>query len=286
MNDNYYKIMALKGADGLKSIVRKWENLSNNIKHSSAGNLNILPDMLWFSNRGINKTEILRLLSEYLSDEGNIMTLSGDVKFIEFYLGCNKAENNEFSELKRFIQTLKTAAGFRDSFKGIVYIDITEWVNDFDNKRFTAFLEYLATNTNDWLLILNIDADIKDTNDIEALLSSYLRIEKITLKIPETRHLVEDACEIIESFNFSVDDSGKSVLEKSINKLRKHQNFDGFKTVENICKDIIYNTLSKKSIRSYTLSEADLSDFGPESNYIKRMTSNEKKSNNIGFQGE
>ena len=151
----------------------------------------ILPDMLWVAQSGVGKTNLLKLMAEYLSSQNNLMEFYGDVKFFEFLL--NYCPPNEyFSELQRLIDEIDNAAGFRNEFKGIVHIDINEWLDHFEEKHFVSLMEYLSSNSDKWLIVLSVYSDKKDKiHNLNAFLSMYLRIEKITLSFPKTEDLFE-----------------------------------------------------------------------------------------------
>ncbi len=285
MNEFYNEIMDLKGFDSFKKMIKKWETLSNNLQTSKAGNINILPDLLWVSKRGINKSELLHLLAGYLIGTGNLMKFYGEHKYIEFHLAYFGNEDRDFSELNRFINNLNNAAGFRNEFKGIVYIDISEWVDHLSSRNFTDFMEYLATNTVDWLVILNIDEDDnKKIDEVESTLSVYLRIEKLKIDLPKTKDLVDYAVELLAGYDFFVDESGQNLLKESIDLMRKSKFFDGFNSINHLCSDIIYASLSVRSGYAFVLNSENMADFSPDSPYVKRIIANfEKRRNVIGF---
>lgn len=110
----------------------------------------------------------------------NLMEFYGDVKFFEFLLNyCHP--NEYFSELQRLIDKIDNAAGFRNEFKGIVHIDINEWIDHFEKKHFVSLMECLSSNSNKWLIVLSVYSDKKEKiHNLNAFLSLYLRIEKIT----------------------------------------------------------------------------------------------------------
>ena len=104
---------------------------------------------------GNGRTTMLQLLSEYLTEKNDLMDFYGDVKYLEFMLNyCPSGEH--FSELQRLMNEIDNAAGFRYEYRGIVYIDIDEWIGHFEEKHFVSFMEYLSDNSDSWLVVLSV----------------------------------------------------------------------------------------------------------------------------------
>ncbi len=283
MNLWYEKIMELKEADEFKQIVRKWETLSINMKKSSLKTAVILPDMLLVAKSGVGKTKVLSLMSEYLASKGNLMDFYGDVKFFEFSMGyC--APDTTFTELTRLIDEVNSAAGFRNEFRGIIRIDIDEWLYHFEEKYFADFCEYLAANSEKWLIVLSVYTDEEAVlHKLEAFLSMYLRLERVTLSLPKTEELFDYIEEKLALYGLSLAEDGRALLFKTIETLRESKYFDGFKSVRMICQDIAYEVFSQEDFRDYVLTAQDLKGFAYDSEYVNKTVVNMEKLSKIGF---
>lgn len=102
INQFYTEIMNLKEAEEFKRVIKRWHILSENMRTKPMNAPIILPDMLWVAQSGVGKTNLLKLMAEYLSSQNNLMEFYGDVKFFEFLLNyCSP--NDYFSELQRLI---------------------------------------------------------------------------------------------------------------------------------------------------------------------------------------
>lgn len=283
MNQFYEKIMGLKEADEFKKIVKRWEVLSENIKTRPTNAPVILPDMLWIAKSGVGKTNLLKLSSEYLASKRNLMEFYGDVKFFEFLLGYCPPHQN-FTEIKRLIDEVYNAAGFRSEYKGIIYIDINEWLDHYEEPHFVSVMEYLSANSDNWLVVLSIDSN--DTNKIHnltAFLSMYLRIETVTLSLPKTEDLFGYIEETLCNYGLSLQQDAKDLLFDTIETIRNNRYFDGFKTIKMLCHDIVYCIFSNESVVLTSLTAEMLSDFSANSEYVKRTVSNIEKVNQIGL---
>ena len=282
-NKYYDKIMTLDGIDDFKKIVEKWSNLSSNITKYPTPAPVLLPDMLWVASSGAGKTNLLRLMSEFLYSQGNLMDFYGDVKFFEFYMEyC--PPRSPFTEIRRLIDNVSDAAGFRNEYKGIIYIDVSEWVNHFEEKHFISFMEYIAANSKNWLIVLAVNpVDEVSIKNFEAFVSMYLRIEKVVLTVPEAESLALYAENLLKDYDLTLVADAKEVLINSINELRKNKYFDGYKTVIMLCQDIIYSVFSRPTNRTTLLNAQDIAEFSQESEYIKKTVKNIEKVRLIGL---
>jgi len=283
MNQFYKEIMNLKGAEEFKSVIKRWHILSKNMRTKPMNAPIILPDMLWIARSGVGKTSLLKLMAEYLSCQKNLMEFYGDVKYFEFLLNyCSP--NEYFSELQRLMDEIDNAAGFRNEFKGIVHIDINEWIDHFEEKHFVSLMEYLSSNSANWLIVLSVYSDKKDKiHNLNAFLSMYLRIEKINLTFPKTEDLFDFIEEMLNQYSLTLKDDAKKLLYDTIEKLRNNKYFDGFKTIILLCQDIVYDVFSNENIEELSLSADMLSKFSADSDYVKKMVANIKRVNQIGL---
>lgn len=283
MNQFYKAIMELKEAEEFKKVIMRWHTLSENMRTRPLKAPIILPDMLWVAKSGVGKTNLLNLMAEYLSQQDNLMEFYGDVKYFEFLLGyCNP--NERFTELHRLIDEINDAAGFRNEFKGIVHIDIKEWINHFEERHFVSLMEYLSANSDNWLIVLSVDSDNQSKiHNLTAFLSMYLRIERVTLSFPKTEDLFGGIEDMLKQYGLTLQDDAKKLLFGTIEKLRNNKYFDGFRTIIKLCQDIVYDVYSNESVETLALSAQMLEKFSADSAYVKKMIANIERVNRIGL---
>ena len=155
MNTYYDKLMEINGADELKELVKRWEILSCNLSKRTFDVPVFLPDLFMYTRPGYGNTKLISLIAEYLDSKQNLMSFYGDVKFFEFKLEyCSPGSN--FSELYRLMESIQTAAGFRNEYKGVIRINVDDWVGHHKEKHFLDFLQFLQINTSHWFVILTI----------------------------------------------------------------------------------------------------------------------------------
>ena len=282
-NQIYNKILSQNGLTEFKSLIEKWEKLSENLSDKPSGVPIILPDLFLVSRSGTGRTHFLRLLSEYLESKPNLMDFYGDVKYFEFMLNyC--APNEYFSEIQRFMTEINNAAGFRSEYRGIVYVDVDEWREHFEEKHFVSFMEYLSDNSDDWLVVLSVSDDKQELiQQMEAFVSAYIRIERITIEPPTVQELTQYAKKLLEGYGITLISQTEKLLSGSIGELCNNKYFDGYKTVKMLCEDIAYSLYTDGFRKDKGLIPSDLSKFAKDSEYIQRMFVKIEKINRIGF---
>ncbi len=278
----YQKISELGEARDFKRVLDKWDVLSDRIG-VGAKFPTVLPDLLWIAKSGIGKTNLLKLLSEYLYECGNLMEFQGNVKYLEFMLDYCPPDR-PFGEIGRMACEVANAAGCRSHYKGIVSIDIEEWLGHCEEKNFITFLEYLSDNSDDWLIIFSVASDDeRDIRRLESILTMYFRLEKSVLCLPDTDALLRFVCERLALYDLMLDSSAEKTVSAVINILRGNKYFDGYKTLISLCRDIVYEIYSGEQPPERTVSAAALAHFAPDSAYISRVTWNAKNKSRIGF---
>ena len=283
MNQNYNEIMNLLGADEIKDLVKKWEVLSENISDINSRPSIILPDLLWVMNSGVGRTRILNLLAEYLNSKRNLVDFYGDTKCFEFLLNYCYPEQ-PFEELQRFMDAVQNAAGFRSEFRGIVCIDIDEWIEHYEEKHFVSFLELLACHREDWLIVLSIQENVeKLIMKLHSYLSAYLRLERINLGMPNNEEIIQYVCDKLAIHGLSMSHDNMEKLNLTIEKIRESVLFDGFKTLNMLYQDIAYEHFCESGAGKGEIGDNTIAKFTVDSEYVKKLICTDEKTHTIGF---
>lgn len=284
MNRNYDKIMNLHGVEEIKQLVKKWDVLSGNISNTFSKSGIVLPDLFWVINSGVGRTKMLNLLAEYLYSKGNLIDFYGNQKYFEFLLNyCPK--DQEFHEIQRLMETSKNAAGFRNEFRGIVCVDIDEWIEHYREKHFIAFLEMLASKSKDWLIVLCVQEYNEDKiRALYAHLSMYLRLERVNLKMPSSEELLEYVKQKLSEHELYISEKDQEKMFLTIEKLRTSEQFDGFKTLIMLCQDIVYEHFCEEDAVKGEISEKVMDKFTVDSDYVKKLLYTFEKKYQIGFE--
>ena len=239
-------------------------------------------DIFLVSSSVTGRSHMLGLLSEYLSEKDNLMSFYGDVRYFEFKLNYCKSDER-FTEIQRLMTEVISAAGFRNEYKGIIYIDIDEWVGHCHEKHFIDFLEYLSDNSDNWLVVLSVNAKSEEkVEEMLGVVTSFLRIECIKIEAPTSIDLADYLCQCMSAYNISVDAGAREILFKTVETLSQAKYFDGYKTVKMLAQDIVYNVLAERKDVT-VISEADVLQFSNESEYVKRYVKKIERTRHIGF---
>ena len=273
--------MELYGADEFKEKVRQLRVFQRNRIKYSAMDIRI-PNYLWIARRGGGVSTCINAFAEYLYAE-KIIEFNGVVKYFEFKLGYT-APGVFFSELTRLNNTIEEIAGFHRYFKGLACIHIDEWQNCVNEDNFYKVLDYIALKNDKVKTVFSIDTDDKRViESVESSISSRLRVETVTFRFPEINELIDYIeAEYFNRQGFSLTEDARNLLGESIGAIATGKHFNGFATVKQLAKDILYHLLIS-DIRDPNISEDMLSRFSKDSAHIKRLKSFVDVKSAIGF---
>jgi hypothetical protein len=289
MNDREIKInhfetiMELKGAEELKETVKRMSVFLNNKKTYSIKNIKI-PNFLWAVKRGGGVTTMLNAFTEYLYSMEAI-EFTGTAKYIEFNLEYI-APVDYFFELSRLDKTIADFAGYTPFYKGIICIDIDNWIERLGEDHFTKTLHYIASNNDKLLAVFCIHTDKKRIFEVvDSFLSSYLPIQSLTLRFPNADELVEllESWYIQECFSFT--ENARVLLRETIVELAAEKNFNGFKTILQLAHNILWQVMTTELSNDKNISAEMLLRFGygKDSTYVKRAKTRLNTTGTIGF---
>ncbi len=281
--ESYYnKIQSLHGLSEVKETIAKWNTILTNLKNKKEKTATLLPNLFLNSKQGAGKSYFIELLSEYLY-QTKAISFYGDVRFFEFYLEYIPP-NAEMSEINRFSIELRNAAGFRSEYKGVVAIDISEWANHSKEDHFILFLEYLSIIDANVCIVFMANNLMEDKiASVEKVLNSFCRIRTVDFLYPPKEGFVDFCKKQIEDYSLTLDDSGYLLLCDSIERLMKSEYFGGYKTINRLCLDIVFE-LSSKEVADGVLTAAHLVDFKSDSPFIEKLCAARELSR-IGFGG-
>ena len=240
-----------------------------------------LPHFLWVARRGGGVSTLANAFAEYLY-AAEAIEFCGNRKYFEHKLRYNAPEEF-FSELTRLNNALLDAAGHHRDFKGVVCIDINEWMEHTSETHFSDFLDYVASNSDKTLTIFYIHTDDRDIiENIELALLSRMRLESVVLNFPNAKELagfVEN--KLFNSEGFLLTKDAQVLLAQSIDKITAGKQFYGFKTLEQMAEYIS---------RSAHMSDLDGNEISADAlscsikTYVERFTKPlVGTKNNIGF---
>lgn len=286
MENQYYydQIMQLYGLSEMKNVVKKWRNVSRNLIFANDMPV-ILPNLLWVTKPGIGKSHFIRLLGEYLS-AAKLMSFYGNVKSLEFSLDYCPDES-DFSELRRLMRELDAATGYRGVFKGVLSIELDHWVDHFGSQHFKRLMTYLSGMDNTICIIFVIEnADAKTCAELERVLAQYVRIDKVESDYPSVDDFLAYVIGWLASYEFKLEDDAVILLRSSIEFLRSNECFDGFKTLNLMCEDVVFEICAADDFdHDRVLSARELQAYSSSGVFVNRLKEMMHK-RRIGFEME
>ena len=283
-NRYYDQIMELNGMEDMKEEIRHWEILAENIGQFPPEQEILLPDYFWIAQAGSGKSMLLNLMANYL-EEREIMSFTGNKKVIEFELGyCPKGE--PFRELSRLIERISYEAGYRQRFRGILAVHISAWAGHMHEKYMYSFLEFLAENTKDWLIVLIADVDEEQARIMKKQIAYHLRIKTVEIWLPQADVLygyLEKKC---KAYGIQIDEEAGKILKDTIHALKDSSHFEGYNTLNLMAQEMIYELYSQRRLVSKVITGEMLSAYGADGDYTKNYMETVSKKQKIGFSYE
>lgn len=281
MNRYYEEILSLPEKGTIGNVLAKWEQLHERMQEGRVKTRHLLPEIFLLGAPGIGRSHLLSLIAGYL-DDTKLLEFLGERKFFEFRPEyCSERE--EFPELNRFVNKLAEAAGFRNEYKGIICIELDEWVEHYKEKYFTVFIEYLEEHCDNWLLVFSVNRADTSVEELFAYLSMYFRLDKVELSMPTGEAYIEYLEEFLGEQGFALAKAAKEVLLKSVEELKKSPLFDGYKSINRLGLDIAYEMYTRDEFEAGIVQARDIMMFAADGEYIRTMVRNYEKKRQIGF---
>ncbi len=277
--DKYLQAIGdFSGAEELYGLLSRWDRLSERnrsgeIKEFVSGAIyDVFPDMFWVAPPGGGKTELLHLMAGHL-EAADEFVFEGNEKFLEVFPEFTEsAADLNSNEIKRIRTEIDRAAGFLPEFRGIVHIELDDWVGHEYDRRFRALLEYLSDHGDEWLIVLSVTGKPEESvRKTEAVCRAYLRLERVDLHYPNDLEMIGQITRYLARFKLVLSQDAEDLLLQTVRTLRGNEYFDGMKTVRMLSKDIVYRYLSGPEEPSGEITAEDLREFSCDGEYVKRQ---------------
>jgi len=276
-NAYYDQIMTLNGLNGFKDVIERWQRFSDNIEKFKAKKGLVIPDLLWVSDNGIDRTGLLKLLAGYLDAAGNLVDFYGTVKYFEYYLEYVPDKNN-FHEIQKIAEKIRDAAGFRSEYRGILSIELDEWVGHFYEENFINILKYLSSMEDDIVFIFNIRNYNKEAiEQLMQLLVLFFRIEVIEMNLPDSEELGAYIKTEISEYGLNLDSEAEDMVVNTVNRLRQDQYFAGYEILDRLAEDIVYAVYTSTPPYDGIVTKGMISAFDPDGMYVSELIQNNMK---------
>lgn len=275
MSENFYydQIMALNGLDNFKELIDRWQSVSDNSTRFNSKMGLVVPDLVWVSDNGIDRTNLLKLLTGYLDACDNLIDFYGNVKYFEYYLEYTDDKNNH--EIQKIAEKIRDAAGFRSEYKGLLSIELDEWAGHFQEDTFINIMKYLSSMEDDIMFIFNIhNYNPKAVQQLLDILVLFFRIEVIDMKLPDSTELGNYVCREISEYGLNLDEEASEMVIATVNKLREDQYFAGYQMLDRLACDIVYSVFTSSPPYDGIVTKGMISAFAPSGIYVSELIQN------------
>jgi hypothetical protein len=197
------------------------------------------PHFLWLVKRGGGVTTMLDMLAQAL-EESRGLEFCGDVRFIEFSVDYIPPESF-LSELKRLNDAMMRSVGRRHEFKGILCVNLDNWVGHENEGHFETLLDFLAYKQDKLMLVFTLHSANKATaKKFEAAVAMKMCIETVEIDFPKPDKLASHIEEhYIKPQGFAFSSGAQELVAKYIDKISASERFAGFKTAKRLTENIL-----------------------------------------------
>ena len=249
------KIDDLIGMDNLLKWIKEIEKVAESFSEITL-KTNVIKNISYLIsiNRGNGLSTVLQIMAETLKKSG-LVEFSGRQDFIEFKLeySDNPDDFNSFGNMLREISHNQVS---RDGFKGIVSIDVEEWLDHLSDKRIDQLLKFVWDTREDIIFVFTVP--FVDNTVLDKL---YDRIDDvISARIMKFAPLSDEQYfaflgKIFEQYNIGLEKAAYNSFVTKITLEKNDGKFYGFNTVRKIANEILYSVIADAAKNDKELSD-------------------------------
>lgn len=251
------KINALIGADEFKKLAEEMVQIAPSIIRSKTFNIFTYQSYLFSINDGYGLTTCLQDLAELVGALRIKPVEQGNRAVTEIKLAPPKGESTEpFSDVLQ-----KLDSNFKGTLQ-VLCIDISEWINDTNTKKFKEFLMQIERNMNNFIIVFRIPfVDKEVLEQIRCSLSDIMFVRTVSFAPMSADELQTWAEKELEIYNFTVEKDAWKYFQERISEEKSDGRFYGLNTVKKVVRELLYK-VHLKNVReekaNSVISEADM----------------------------
>lgn len=246
-----------KKEDGLVDLMKEWKALGRSLRERNLRGRPILPVYWWQAHPGFDLDNALALSSRLLAEQG-LWDFQGTQPYIPVKLYYSETARHEFPALARLRHTLQAAAGYRPCFRGLLCVDISDWIGRYAELRFEHFLEFIADQRQNLVVVLLIvPAPGEILDDFTAFVRSRLRIRPLVVNslAPDDKAIVVQ--ELLRAQGFHLDKGAWRQLKQELNEAAF---WDSAQALSRLAEELIYSRFSGEDPGGCRIKAADVQD--------------------------
>lgn len=235
----------LIGMESLKKWIEEIEKMTGSFKDLAA-RTNIIKNFAYIVsiNRGNGLTTALKLMAQTLKKSGLV-----EIDAKRPYVECKfilPREPDDMMPINSIDRIIHAAASSGDVYKGIMAVDIEEWIDNLYDRRFEMLLNLVWENRNNIIFVFTVP--FVDNTTIEKI---YCRIDdvisaRVMKFVPFTdEQYFKYFAKMFEEYNITVEDSAYNAFVTKIIAERNDGKFYGFNTVKKIFGELMYGVIAE-----------------------------------------
>jgi hypothetical protein len=218
----------------------------------------------------------MNALCDELEDAGCI-SFTGERRWLNFRL--DYPENQDFSSFSLMLQCLHRFSGYRNSFGGVVRIDLTDWTDHTDDPKLSAVFAYVHDYSDSVFFILSVTTDEPACADaLKKEANKWMHTVTADASCPSVETLARHISDKLGAFGCRLTDEADDLLRSSISALSSQKHFAGMRQIESLGDAIL---MEIGDIKEITVDH--LAPFAPDSDWITACMDAEEIT--IGFTG-
>lgn len=251
----------LIGLEPLKKWIKETETIASKYKEIAISS-KILNNSVYLMsiNRGNGLTTVLELMSQTLK-KTELVGFAGKRDYIEWNLGYND-NPNDFSSFEGLLHILNKCE-LGGKFKGIISLNIEEWIDHLTDKKFEKILDFMWNNKDDMLFVFTIpyvEDDILEK--VAGRIDDIISVRTMKFVPPSDEQYFTYFAELFKKYEVELEEGAFSAFIAKITSEKNDGRFYGFNTVKKIANEMLYKLIVKAAKNETEIpNKIGVSDF-------------------------
>lgn len=210
-------------------------------------------------------------------EENDLVRFTGERRWLNFRLTVSQGSG--FESFERMLVSMRRSAGYSNRFRGVVRVDVTEWVDSAHDERMQALFAYIHDHSDEIFFIITVTSDDPDrAQTFRKALERWVYAAFALVKPYDTGKLVSFVEDRLAARGQKLSDAAIGVLKMTIDMLASQDDFAGIREIESLVGAISVSVGTQELI---TLEH--MTAYSPDGSWVKRRMSEQPTT--IGFAG-
>jgi len=162
-------------------------------------------------------------------------------------------------ERRKFFDSPRVAAEFRNAFSGVFAMDISEWPGAYDSPEFGSLLDFISENASmmQFIFLLN-HHESRTIERSAAVLARRIRLQTLIIHDPDLDLLLRHAEDCFRQQGYELTETGLAEVKRCLRQMPDWQDFQGFLSVEKLVAEVIDSQIAAGDQKSQLIDENGL----------------------------